>query len=55
MRTCKGLDPLSVPVKRPDVSTSEFSMELVDQSFVNKMLKSLRANYAKAPLFAVVA
>jgi hypothetical protein len=55
IRTCNGLEYLSVPVK----TTGRYHQrimdcELVDQTFVEKILKSLRANYAKTPFFAKV-
>lgn len=53
IRTRNGLEFLSVPVKTAGrLGQGIADCELVDQLFVVKMLKSLRANYAKAPFFA---
>lgn len=52
IRTHNGLEFLSVPVK----TSGRFGQRIMDcelaaQPFVEKMLKTLRANYAKAPFF----
>lgn len=53
IRTCKGLEFLSVPVKTAGrLGQVIADCELVDQSFVVKTIKSLQANYAKARFFA---
>jgi len=53
IRTQRGLEYLSVPVKTAGkLGQSISNCELVDQSFVAIMLKSLRTNYAKAPFFS---
>lgn len=53
IRTPNGLEFLSVPV----MTSGRLGQRIVDcefanQSFVTKMLKSLQANYAKAPFYA---
>lgn len=51
--TCNGLQYLSVPVKTTGLYHQRImECELADQPFVEKMLKTLQANYAKAPFFA---
>ena len=53
IRTRNGLEFLSVPVKTSGrLGQQILECELANQLFVKKMLKSLRANYAKAPFFA---
>lgn len=53
IRTRNGLEFLSVPVKTVGrFGQRILDCELADQAFVEKMLKSLRANYAKAPFFS---
>ena len=53
IRTCNGLEYLSVPVKTTGLYHQRImDCELADQPFIEKMLKTLRANYAKAPFFA---
>lgn len=52
IRTPDGLEYLSVPVKTAGrLGQLILDCELVEHAFVNKMLKSLQANYAKAPFF----
>lgn len=52
IRTRNGLEFLSVPVKTAGrLGQVIADCELVDQSFVVKTIKSLQANYAKAPFF----
>lgn len=52
IRTRGGLEFLSVPVKTSGrLGQGIWECELADQPFVGKMLKSLQANYAKAPFF----
>lgn len=52
IRTSKGLEFLTVPVKTSGRMGQLISdCELADQPFAEKMLKSLRLNYAKAPFF----
>lgn len=52
IRTRNGLEFLSVPVKTSGrLGQQILDCELADQPFVEKMLKTLRANYAKAPFF----
>lgn len=54
IRTRNGLEFLSVPVKTSGRLGQRIAdCELVDQSFVVKMVKSLQANYSKAPFFGV--
>lgn len=53
IRTRNGLEFLTVPVKtagRLGQAISE--CELADQPFIGKMLKTIRANYSRAPFFA---
>lgn len=53
IRTHNGLEFLSVPVKTSGrLGQRILECELADQPFVEKMIKTLRANYAKAPYFA---
>lgn len=53
IRTRNGLEYLSVPVKTAGRFGQKISeCELADQPFVEKMIKSLQANYAKAPFFS---
>jgi hypothetical protein len=53
IRTARGLEFVSVPVKTAGRMGQKISdCELVDSSFVTKMLKSLQTNYARAPFFA---
>lgn len=53
IRTRNGLEFLSVPVKTAGrLGQRILDCELANQSFVDKMVKSLQANYAKAPFFA---
>ncbi|MBU0620449.1 MAG: WbqC family protein [Gammaproteobacteria bacterium] len=53
IRTRKGLEYLSVPVKTAGrFGQKIFECELDNRLFVQKMLKSLQANYAKAPFFS---
>lgn len=53
IRTRSGLEFLSIPVKTAGRLGQIISdCELVDQTFVIKLIKSLQANYAKAPFFA---
>lgn len=53
IRTRNGLEFLSVPVRTAGrLGQLIANCELVDQSFVVKLIKSLQANYAKAPFFA---
>ena len=52
IRTRNGLEFLSVPVSTSGrLGQRILDCELADQPFVEKMLKTLRANYAKAPFF----
>lgn len=52
IRTRNGLEFLSVPVKTSGrLGQRIMDCELAGQLFVEKMLKTLRANYAKAPFF----
>src|SRR5712691_5783894 len=51
IRTPAGLEFLTVPVKRR-LGQLIVDCELADRSFVGKMLKSVHANYARAPFFA---
>ncbi len=52
IRTHNGLEYLSVPVKTSGRLGQRISeCELVDQLFVAKMVKSIQANYSKAPFF----
>lgn len=52
IRTRNGLEFLRVPVKTSGrLGQRIMDCELADQSFVEKMLKTLRANYAKALFF----
>lgn len=52
IRTRNGLEFLSVPVKTAGrLGQVIADCELVNQSFVVKMIKSLQSNYAKAPFF----
>jgi len=52
IRTRNGLEFLSVPVKTSGrLGQRIMDCELADQPFVEKMLKTLQANYAKAPFF----
>ncbi len=52
IRTGNGLEFLTVPVKSAGrLGQHILDCELANQLFVGKMLKSLRANYAKAPFF----
>jgi hypothetical protein len=53
IRTPNGPEYLNVPVKTSGLYHQQImDCELVDQLFVEKILKTLRANYAKAPFFA---
>lgn len=53
IRTRNGLEFLIVPVKTSGRLGQRIAdCELVDQSFTVKMIKSLQANYSKAPFFA---
>lgn len=53
IRTPAGLEFLTVPVKSSGrLGQRIIDCELANQVFVVKMLKSLQANYAKAPFFA---
>ena len=53
MRTTKGLEFLTVPVKTSGRMGQLISdCELAALPFVDKLVKSLRINYAKAPFFA---
>lgn len=53
IRTRNGLEYLSVPVKTAGrLGQLILDCEFVEHSFIDKMLKSLQANYAKAPFFA---
>lgn len=53
IRTRDGLDFLSVPVKTSGRFGQRILVcELAGQLFVEKMLRSIRSNYAKAPFFA---
>ena len=53
IRTARGLEFVSVPVKTAGRMGQNISdCELVDISFVTRMLKSLQTSYAKAPYFA---
>jgi hypothetical protein len=53
IRTHNGLEYLSVPVKTSGLyHQAIMDCELVDQLFVEKILKTLWTNYAKAPFFA---
>jgi len=52
IRTPNGLEFLSVPVKTSGrLGQRIVDCELADQPFIEKMLKTLQANYAKAPFF----
>jgi hypothetical protein len=52
IRTPNGLEFLSVPVKTSGrLGQRIVDCELANQSFATKMLKSLQANYAKAPFY----
>jgi len=52
IRTRNGLEYLTVPVKTSGrLGQRIMDCELADKPFVEKMLKSLQANYAKAPFF----
>jgi hypothetical protein len=52
IRTRNGLEFLSVPAKTAGrLGQSILDCELVDQLFVTKMVKTLQANYVKAPFF----
>lgn len=52
IRTPKGLEFLSVPVKTSGRFGQEIrECELANTVFVNKMIRSLNANYAQAPFF----
>lgn len=52
IRTRNGLELLVVPVKTAGRFGQRIAdSELVDQSFVVKMIKTLQANYSKAPFF----
>lgn len=53
IRTGNGLDYLTVPVKTSGRYLQKIAeCELSDQTFVQKVLGALRANYAKAPFFS---
>lgn len=53
IRTRNGLEFLSVPIKTSGrLGQRILDCELADSPFVEKMLKTLRANYSKAPFFA---
>lgn len=53
IRTPNGLEFLTVPVKTSGrLGQGIWECELADLPFVGKMLKSLQANYAKAPFYA---
>lgn len=53
IRTCNGLEYLTVPVQTSGRYHQRImECELSDQAFVAKMLKTFRANYAKAPFFS---
>lgn len=53
IRTRNGLEFLSIPVKFAGrLGQHICDCELANQQFVEKMLNSLRANYARAPYFA---
>lgn len=53
IRTRNGLEFLTVPVKTAGRLGQRIAdCELVNQSFVVKIIKTLQANYAKAPYFA---
>ena len=52
IRTRNGLEFLSVPVKTSGRLGQQIAdCELVDQAFVIKMIKTIQANYSKAPFF----
>ncbi len=52
IRSRNGLEYLTVPVKTSGrLGQGIAECELVDQAFVIKMVKSIQANYAKAPFF----
>lgn len=52
IRTSKGLEILTVPIKTSGRFGQEIrSCELVDHSFVPKMVRTIYANYSKAPFF----
>ena len=52
IRTAKGLDFLSVPVKTSGrLGQQILECELASQPFADKMMKTLRANYSRAPFF----
>lgn len=53
IRTRNGLEYLSVPVKTSGrLGQKILDCDLADQPFLNKMLKTIQANYSKAPFFA---
>ena len=53
IRTPKGLEFLSLPVKSAGrLGQRIMDCELAETGFVGKMMKTLQANYAKAPHFA---
>ena len=55
IRTRNGLEFLTVPVRTSGrLGQGISTCELVDQHFVPKMLKSIQANYSKAPFFGDV-
>jgi hypothetical protein len=55
IRTRTGLEFITVPVRvSGHFEQRIIDCKLVDDRFVNKMLGTLRANYAKAPYFAAV-
>jgi hypothetical protein len=52
IRTRNGLDFLSVPVKSSGLFDQRIlDCELVDGAFIDKMFKTLQANYSKTPFF----
>ncbi len=52
IRTQNGLEYLSIPVKTSGrLGQKILECELVDQSFVVKMVKSIQANYVKTPYY----
>ncbi len=55
IRTPNGLEFLSVPIRTSGrLGQRIVDCEFANQGFVTKMLKSLQANYAKAPFYAGV-
>jgi len=53
LRTANGLQFLTVPVKTSGrLGQKLLDCQLADQPFVGKMLKTIQANYSRAPFFA---